>query len=453
MSEQLPVGPYKMLPLGDGDSIPWYMIPSDKHGRCTSPLTRADLIDQVHTGGFTDIFVFCHGWNNDWLQATSRYEAFFDAYRELREKHALADPQRGAGRKYRPLLVGLSWPSAILVLPDEKSPTIAAFDGAADAFDQVVALERDEVNIIAEELDSANVERFYELAQKADSASDADVRELAELLAPLIASADDGEEVGVPPDAADLAARARESGGIGNYNAGGEFSTLGGGAAGAIAAAGFWSKARDLVRATTVWMMKDRAGRVGARAGGPLLRDLLGASGDARVHLIGHSYGCKALLSAVCIDELPRPVDSVLLLQAAVSAECFAPDIGGGRPGGYRAALDRVKQPILATHTVHDVALHDVFHLVMRRHDDEGEIAIAAGDGAPPARAALGGWGPVGIDSQRLRFTMAAPVSPYDFGDDHARVVALLSDDFIKNHGDVVNEGTAWALYSQVVVP
>lgn len=95
--------------------------------------------------------------------------------------------------------------------------------------------------------------------------------------------------------------------------------------------------------------MKDRAGTVGARGVAPLLTDLLRAS-EARVHLLGHSFGGKVVLSALCVpSDLPRKVHAALLLQPAVSHLCFAERVPGtDRPGGYRAALQRVERPILS---------------------------------------------------------------------------------------------------------
>src|SRR5204863_823662 len=117
----------------------------------------------------------------------------------------------------------------------------------------------------------------------------------------------------------------------------------------------------------------------------------------ARVHLIGHSYACKVVLSALCFQELPRPVTSLLLLQPAISYLCFAAAdaTGTGKPGGYHDALDKVEQPILTTYSTHDVALRDLFHLAVRRPFDQGEEHIGA-DVPPSPYAALGGYGPGG---------------------------------------------------------
>src|SRR5262249_33596848 len=151
---------------------------------------------------------------------------------------------------------------------------------------------------------------------------------------------------------------------------------------------------RDLLRLFTVRQMKDRAGVVGATGVAALLAEI-GALGAARVHLIGHSYGARLLLSALGASDAPPLVAAaMLLLQPAVSHLCFAAHVEAtGQPGGYRRALARVRAPIVATFSRHDVPLRRVFHLAVRRRRDAGELQIA-GDDPPSIFAALGGYGP-----------------------------------------------------------
>src|SRR5262249_54001378 len=75
--------------------------------------------------------------------------------------------------------------------------------------------------------------------------------------------------------------------------------------------------ARDVFRTFTYWQMKKRAGVVGqtgVRATVAAVQDQFPA---ARVHLIGHSFGCKVVLAAVAGPGQPltRPVQTVVLLQ------------------------------------------------------------------------------------------------------------------------------------------
>lgn len=129
---------------------------------------------------------------------------------------------------------------------------------------------------------------------------------------------------------------------------------------------------------------------------GPLLTRILRARDDVRVHIVGHSYGCKASLSAVT-SPLPRKVRSLLLLQPTLSFLELADDVPQlGTPGGYAAAKQRTELPIVATWFRKDVPLRTLFALAVRRREDLGEQNIgAAGRENPPSLfAAMGGWGP-----------------------------------------------------------
>ncbi|HEX5632827.1 MAG TPA: hypothetical protein VFX50_06340, partial [Gemmatimonadales bacterium] len=214
------------------------------------------------------------------------------------------------------------------------------------------------------------------------------------------------------------------------------------GAAGGPQAAGLLDALdpRNAIRMFTVWQMKDRAGTVGAKGVGPLLRELLAAC-DAQVHLIGHSYGAKVVLSAVGYgDAAPaRPVASMLLLQPAVSHLCFA--------GGYQRVPDRVAGSIFSTYSRHDFPLRNTFHLALRREADLREARIAAGDEPPSRYAALGGYGP--REAREKLVPIQPPGQAYAL-DPAVKVYGLQAHEAIRGHGDISNPATWWALYSQV---
>jgi len=124
MPPSFPGGPYREIPIGNGVTAPWFIVPFDKEGVCTAPVTRATLVAEVRSGKYTNIFIFSHGWNNDWETASARYDHFIDGYMKQRASYRLPMPDT-----YRPLLVGIIWPSTALVLPSEQPPRFA---GAAD---------------------------------------------------------------------------------------------------------------------------------------------------------------------------------------------------------------------------------------------------------------------------------------------------------------------------------
>lgn len=451
MSQTLPEGPYDILDVGDGARTPWYIIPFDKKGRPTGPKTRANLIASARQD-FTHIFIFAHGWNNDWKAASERYKDFLNGYIEMRKHYHLEYCQ-----PHRSLLVGIFWPSASLVFPWERQPKIAAGQTPDDAR---VAEAQSEILELADDVPEELKGEFYDLAQSA-SLSETQALQFARILHrsfQTYSDPDEGPQDGVAsPEQLTALWRAmpdsdKPSAEIGQFR----FARDTAGLPEAAFAVGDLDP-RNILRLATVLQMKDRAAKVGAHGVGPLLRDLLKANPSAQIHLLGHSYGCVVLLSALCYprdEAIPPQVESALLLQPAVSQWCFAADVyGKGFAGGYRRALQQVRQPILTTFTKHDLPLTKVFHLAVRRSKDLGQPVIAATGlpSAPSKYAALGGYGPAGLTAVELEvLPMEDPTTPYVFETPGARVCALNADEKIAGHGDISNAAAWWTLYVQV---
>ena len=131
--------------------------------------------------------------------------------------------------------------------------------------------------------------------------------------------------------------------------------------------------------------------------------------------------------------------------QPALSCYAFAADMDG-RPGGYRQAFDRVRLPIITTRSLNDDPLRKFFHLAVRRKSDLAEAVIAA-DQPPSKFAALGGYGPQGVDASGYLCRKSANPT-------RCRSPAASSPSrgtpFITSHGAVETPETAWALLSQV---
>lgn len=446
----LPPGPYRTVDV-QGSPAPWYMVPFDEAGRCTGPRTRDELARTAAGDEVTDVFVFSHGWNNDWAIATGKYESFLRGFSRMRADHDL-----DVGRPFRPVLAGVFWPSTALVGADEGAPTIAA--DPTGAFDAEVAQERAEVAEVARLLPPDRVERFHRLVQ-AEVLEPDEAEELATMLLPVLGAGDDEAPGADEPTAAELASLWRHlpdldaSAPVADDQeaARAELEDFGTGSAGGDLAAAGWLdklKPRNVVRALSMWVMKDRAGVVGAGGVSDLLVDLLRT--DARVHLVGHSFGAKVCLSALCRPaELPRPVSSVLLLQPAVSHLCFAPRVAGSaRPGGYAAAPDRSTNPVLSTFSRHDVPLTRLFHLAARRRDDLAEQRIAA---APDRYAALGGVGPHDAGPRCRTVAVKDVGQGYDLGPNApARLYGVEASRTVSGHSDISNPSTHWALFDLV---
>jgi pimeloyl-ACP methyl ester carboxylesterase len=351
---------------------------------------------------------------------------------------------------YAPLLVGVFWPSAILVSRSEEAPKFAA--AGIEAIDEEIAAGQMTLDEIALGLLDQNVERFYKLAQQ-EGLSNAEAVEFARILLPLYETGDDEVSTAVsrtPEEIVEswktLSQQAEGPIDLDDFGTTGQIDVKPAAAAGAVDF--IRDMPREALRAVTVWQMKDRAGTVGSKGVSPLLAEFLQTT-EARVHLIGHSFGGKVVLSALCYpDRLPRgrKAHSMLLLQPAVSHLCFADRVPfTGKPGGFHRALERVERPILSTFSNHDVPLTKIFHLALVRPSDLGEAKIAAGGEPPTIFAALGGFGPRRCGESLVDVRDVNDL--YDL-DPSVRIYGLRADRTIKGHGDASNPSTWWALYN-----
>jgi hypothetical protein len=450
MRDSLPVGPYRVLKTFDNHEVPWYILPFDERGICAAPLTRRDCLRRVAEVEPTDVFVFCHGWNNDWKYATrDRYEKFIRGYEQLRAENNLIYADG-----YKPLLVGLFWPSIVLLFPNEHAPQMAGMERGtlSQGDDESVGIERQEIAELARELPPDHLERFYELTQGGVTWNMDAARDLASLLLKGYQGADElSGEKRPGPTVDDL---------VGSWQAtqkdlrtepSKEPATIVGRIRSAQpSAAPFFGlpAPREIVRLFTVWRMKDRAKVIGEIGAGPLLHDLSEIC-KARIHLLGHSYGCQVTLAGICSGAMEgvRSIDSVLLLQPAVSASCFAEQVGNtGESGRYRATFERVHQPILATYSTRDQALYRYYHLAVDRYKDAGERRAA---GIIPYYAALGGYGPKDCSDESQRQELLPATKEYAHVPSPIRIVGLDGSKLIADHSDICNPATYWALYNQ----
>ncbi|MFI2212679.1 serine-threonine protein kinase [Streptomyces sp. NPDC020141] len=137
---------------------------------------------------------------------------------------------------------------------------------------------------------------------------------------------------------------------------------------------GVWRGARELLRQTTYYALKRRAGAVGELGLGPLLGRLARGRPGIRVHLVGHGQGAR--LVAFALRGLPdgvHSVKSVTLLQAAFSQYAFAPSLphAAQNSGALRAMEHRVDGPVVACYSRHDSALGVIYPLASRLAGDD----------------------------------------------------------------------------------
>jgi hypothetical protein len=85
---------------------------------------------------------------------------------------------------------------------------------------------------------------------------------------------------------------------------------------------------------------------------------------NAKIHLMGHSFGCIVVSSILNgpqgTGSLARPINSVALVQGALSLWSYADQVlGSSQPGYFRSVLTRgvVSGPIITTKSRHDTAV------------------------------------------------------------------------------------------------
>ena len=438
-------GPYPI----PGVSMETWLVRFDKNGVCSSPKTRDALLDNLAVKKDHPVVFFSHGWNNDFADAVDLYRRFLSEFEKVLGAHPIAGPS--------PIFVGLSWPS--VWLPSDAGPQMAAANADPNAASAHDAILRELVDMLPTGTDWS---RLYTLLE-AERISPAEAGELARLLAPGLRPSEEG---GPEEAAASEASIVKAMTDMQRADAGqpidddiDAIGVVGGADAGDLAAAGLldFLDPRPAIRLASLYLMKDRAGKVGSNGVAVLLRDMLNRTA-APIHAVGHSFGCKVMLSAAAAAPKPsRKLKSLLLLQPAVSHLSFAAAVPGrDGPGGYRHVLERVENPIFSTYTASDFPLHTIYHLALLRREDLGEAQIAAEAtraGNPPnAYAALGGYGPRGAD-ELLIDPIPKPGENFDYPNG-ARLVGLDGslERRIDSHGGVANPYTAWALRKQMTL-
>ena len=220
-----------------------------------------------------------------------------------------------------------------------------------------------------------------------------------------------------------------------------------------------WSKVKTaaarIANYATYYQMKSRAGTVGRNGLAQTLERVRARCPQLPVHLVGHSFGARAVVSAVA-QLLPgtAPV-SMSLLQAAFSHNGFAEKFDGTHDGAFRTVVKegRATGPIIITHTKNDRAVGIAYPLASRIARDN---AAALGDKNDP----YGGMGRNGAQhTPEVQITEAFlrdwdAAAPYNFLPGH--VYNLQSDRFIDDHADIkgveVANATLQAMRSAISV-
>lgn len=409
--------------------FPYAEVEFRSTGQLHNAAQQRAAIDSITDAGADDILLLAHGWNNDKDQATRLYERLTDNIAAVR-----ANVPGARGRKLA--VVGVLWPSVKWADDDDLA------GGGLSADDEVASL----IAVIRERVvDRARADRLVELVPTLES-SPASRAEFLEELRKLLPDLPDDEEA--PPDTltdGDVE-ETYDKAGEGDDDLSGTEPLPGGGAGIGDFGRSILRKARALLNLTTYYTMKERAQQVGEKGVTPLATAIADAAPDARLNLVGHSFGGRVMAAAGA--QLPS-VHSVSLLQGAFSHFGFARDYDDdGNDGAFRSLLTggQLTGPVVVTHTVNDRAVGLAYAVASRLAGQQG-----AGVGGPDDR-----YGGIGRNGALKTPEAAAPAgrlvatsATYAF--DAGRLYNLRADEFVASHGSVTGKEVANAVLRAIV--
>ena len=387
------------------------------------------LIDKVRREKPSHIFMFSHGWKGDVPSAIEQYNRWIGAMWKLE-----AD-RKAMGPDFRPLFIGLHWPS----LPwGEESLGAASFGTAGTpAIDALLAAAvehfggSDKVRAPLEV-----IFRAFERDPAARVLPDEVVAAYGDLARAIGFSAGEGDSAPPDQDGAPLdpqaAIRAERT-----ASAGESFGIAGTIRNGVLAG----------LRQASFWLMKHRARTVGEQGMHGFVSEMQKAC-DASVHLMGHSFGCIVISSILGgpggNGALSRPVNSTVLVQGAMSLWSYAQDIPeSDKPGYFRRLLDThaVGGPLVTTQSVNDRAVGFAFPAAVGLVN---EVDFGA---SLPKFGGIGTWGIQGTTLAEAR-DMLDERGDYQFA--AGRIYNLNGSRFIPDHSGIDGPQVAHLLWQAV---
>lgn len=346
----------------------------------------------------TDLFLFSHGWRGDMPSAIDQYDRWIDAVALLEED------RKAMGATFKPLWCGIHWPSE--PWGDEEIQA-AAFDVVAGAGSDAALLDMRAIY-----LERLGLGDNAEAAKQLEIIMQSNIDDPAATTLPPEASAayerlsqmldTEPSDPSTPDDHVDFDAQAA-------FEAFDEED-------GAFGVGSFLGGILAPLRVLSFWTMKKRALKVGATGVHEMVAALQNAVPGLRVHIMGHSFGC-IVASSLCAGAdgtkpLPRPVQSLVLVQGAFSFWSYAEKIPSTKkPGFFAAMMQRgaVKGPVVTTQSTFDLAVGKWYpratSLVRESVDFAAEAAGATPDFSKIVWGAVGTYGLQGfskVDSAQM---------------------------------------------------
>ncbi|MEG4287508.1 hypothetical protein Q5692_00470 [Microcoleus sp. C2C3] len=435
-------------------SLKYYLILFDEKGNERDEPDGKKLSEQIFSelakDPITDVFIMSHGWMGDVPAARKQYNEWIGA---MAGQTADIEKIKQARPGFRPLMIGLQWPSKPWGDYDLTSDSVSYSVNDEDPVDRLV-------------------DEYASCIADTEPARQA-------LQTILRAAMEDGEPPEtLPPEVLDAYQVLNQEANLGSEGPGGPpGSDWEGFDAEAIYEAtaeeeepvsfgvGSWfRKAResiaDGVRLTSFWKMKELARKIGESGGFNLLKTLQEKAGEAvRFHLMGHSFGCIVVSSMLNGPKgegrLVRPVDSLVLIQGAVSLWCYCSKISyhPDRPGYFNKiiAQRKVAGPIVVTYSQFDHAVGRMYPLAGKANLLNRNVDFAPGE--LPKYGGIGSFGLAGDDLEAENTYMLGRAASYDFKPgkiynlESSQFICEGSGRFVGAHSDIAKPEVAHAAW------
>jgi hypothetical protein len=363
--------------MNDIAGIPYVAARFDKDG---AALSKQDVTLANST---TDLIVASHGWNNTEEQAEKLYSELFSNFA------AVASDQL---QSKKIAIVGVIWPSKKFTdvvdaaVAEQGRGGGAAFGSSSTDADETIKAKLDAIATMFDRKAARKITAAKNQIGKLESdlaARRKFVDELRSLLDESAAHEEDNSTLFFKLDGSVMLEKLKmptPSVSSADGNRGGAASigshsktTQAGGAAGlGDIFSGIKSGAIRFLNYLAYYEMKQRAGTVGQKGVAPMLDRV--ASKVQRIHLVGHSFGCRVVTAAAAASTTDK-LQSMSLLQGAFSHNGFSKSMNGF----FRNVVDnhRIKGPIVITYTPNDRAVGIAYPVASRL---AGTVASAFGD-------------------------------------------------------------------------
>lgn len=407
------------------------------------------VLDTLSSKPITDVFLFTHGWLGDIAAARNQYNKWV---RAMSKNLADIEQIQKARSEFRPLLIGLHWPS----LPwgnEELGNSSESF--ALQEVSPVEPLVEEYAERIANTETAKQALRTIFLSAMVNIAPDTLPPEVCEAYEVLNREArlnaeGEGAAPGADHELFDPESIFQEV--ENDFTSYGDLN---------------WDSMLAPLRILSFWKMKDRARQFGESGGFELLTKLQQAtSNDVQFHLMGHSFGCIVVSATLAglngCSTLVRPVNSVALVQGALSLWSYCSDIpdAPGRAGYFHSVVaDRkVVGSIITTQSQNDTAISKMYPLGAGFRQQVAFPIKAAGSFELPKYGGLGTFGARGPGLEIVDMKMLPVNSSYQF--EAGKIYNLDSSEFISDktggglggaHSDIAKPEVAHAIWQAAI--